>query len=82
MSTEAHFYMQHHQSPKCKHFNVSDVIYHKFSHGAAFYILDGENINVMLEFIIFLAQNFWCDLSSDPNFHQGSSNKGLTEIIS
>ena len=29
--------------------SVSNVIYHKFSHGAAFYTLNGKNINVMLE---------------------------------
>ena len=34
---------------KCKHFDISNVIYHKFSHGAASYKLCGENINVMLE---------------------------------
>ena len=27
----------------------SYVIYHKFSHGAAFYTLNGKNVNVMLE---------------------------------
>ena len=30
--------------------SVSNVIYHKFSHGAAFYTLNGKNINVMLEY--------------------------------
>ena len=25
-----------HQGEKCKHFDVSDVIYHKFSHGTVF----------------------------------------------
>ena len=30
--------------------SVSDVIYHKFSHGAAFYTVNGENVNVMLEY--------------------------------
>ena len=30
--------------------SVSNVIYHKFSHGAAFYMLSGKNVNVMLEF--------------------------------
>ena len=30
--------------------SVSNVIYHKFSHGAAFYMLNGKNVNVMLEF--------------------------------
>ena len=34
--------------------SVSNVIYHKFSHGAAFYSLNGKNVNVMLEFRIFL----------------------------
>ena len=28
--------------------SVSNVIYHKFSHGAAFYTTNGKNINVML----------------------------------
>ena len=34
--------------------SVSNVIYHKFSHGAAFYTLNGKNVNVMLE----LKKNF------------------------
>ena len=34
--------------------SVSNVIYHKFSHGAAFYTLNGKNVNVMLEFILTL----------------------------
>ena len=29
--------------------SVSNVIYHKFSHGAAFCALNGKNVNVMLE---------------------------------
>ena len=48
-STEAHVYTRRHQGAKCKHFDVSDVIYHKFSHGAASYTLNGESINAMLE---------------------------------
>ena len=32
--------------------SVSNVIYHKFSHGTAFYTLNGKNVNVMLEFTI------------------------------
>ena len=31
--------------------SASNVIYHKFSHGAAFYTLNGKNVNVMLEFL-------------------------------
>ena len=30
--------------------SVSNVIYHKFSHGPAFYTLNGKNVNVVLEF--------------------------------
>ena len=30
--------------------SVSNVNYHKFSHGAAFYMLNGKNVNVMLEY--------------------------------
>ena len=52
-STEAQVYMRRHQGAKCKHCDVSDVIYHKFSHGAASYTLNGENVNVMLELALF-----------------------------
>ena len=38
-----------HQGAKVEHFDVSNVIYHKFSHGAVSYTLNGENVNVMLE---------------------------------
>ena len=34
--------------------SVSNVIYHKFSHGAAFYTLNGKNFYVMLEFLIII----------------------------
>ena len=34
--------------------SVSNVIYHKFSLGAAFYTLNGKNVNVMLELEIEL----------------------------
>ena len=34
--------------------SVSNVIYHKFSHGAAFNTLNGENVNIMLESLIHL----------------------------
>ena len=51
-STEAQVYMWRHQGAKVKHFDVSNVIYHKFSHSAVSYTLNGENVNVMLEFSI------------------------------
>ena len=56
MSTEAHVYIRRHQGAKVKHFDVSNVIYHKFSHGAVSYTLNVENVNVMLEYII---KNTW-----------------------
>ena len=49
-STEVHVYMRRHQGAKVKYFGVSNVIYHKFSHGAVSHALNGENINDMLEF--------------------------------
>ena len=49
--TKAHVYMQHHQGAKWKDFDVSDVIFHKISHGAASYTLNGENANMMLELL-------------------------------
>ena len=52
MSTEAHVYMRCYQGAKVEHFDVSSVIYHKFSHGAVSYTLNGENINVMLEYLM------------------------------
>ena len=52
MSTEAHVYMRRHQGAKVKHFDVSNVIYHKLSHGTVSYTLNGENVNVMLELLI------------------------------
>ena len=44
--------MQRHQDAKVKYFDVSNVIYHKFSHGAVSHTLNGKNVNVMLEFVI------------------------------
>ena len=51
-STEAHVYMRRHQDAKVKHFDVSSVIYHKFSHGAVSYMLSWENVSVMLEYLV------------------------------
>ena len=49
-STGAHVYMRRHQGAKVKHLDVSNVIYHKFSHGAVSYTLNGDTVNVMLEY--------------------------------
>ena len=67
MSTEAHVYMRRHQGPKVKHLDVSNVIYHKFSHGTVSYMLNGVNVNVMLEYYIFAPEVsnsfFYCTFS-------------------
>ena len=52
--TEAHVYMRRHQGAKFEHFDFSNVIYHKFSHGGVSYTLNGENLNIMLESIFSL----------------------------
>ena len=49
-SAEAHVIMRRHQGAKVEHFDVGNVIYHKFSHGGVSCTLNGENVNVMLEF--------------------------------
>ena len=54
-STEAHVYMRHYQGAKVTHFDVSNVIYHKFLHGAVSYTPNGENVNVMLELGLIVA---------------------------
>ena len=41
--------MRQHQGVKVKRLDVSNVIYHKFSHGAVACTLNGENVHVMLE---------------------------------
>ena len=52
-STEGYVYMRRNQDAKVKHFDVSNLIYYKFSHGAVSYTLNGENVNVMLELAAF-----------------------------
>ena len=42
--TEAHVYMRRQQDAKVTHLDVSNVIYHKFLHGAVSYTLNGENV--------------------------------------
>ena len=49
-SKEAHVHIQHHQAVEFEHFKVSNMIYHKFSHRAGSYMLNGENFNIMLEY--------------------------------
>ena len=51
--------MRRHQGAKVEHFDVSNVIYHKFSHCAVSYVLSGENVNDMLEFMLTLLRLFY-----------------------
>ena len=39
-------YIRRHEGAKCARWAL--VIYHKFSHGAAFCTLNGKNVNAML----------------------------------
>ena len=48
-------HVRSYQGAKVEHFDVSNVIYHKFSHGAISYTLNGENVNAMLELCINIA---------------------------
>ena len=50
--------------------SVNDVNYHKFSHGAASYMLNEKNVNVMLEY------NMIQDLTVRETFICKSSPKG------
>ena len=47
-STRLHFNVI--KERKLHIFDVSNVIYHKFSHGVVSFTLNGEKVNVMLEF--------------------------------
>ena len=69
-STKAHAYVRRHQGTKFEH--VSDLIYHKFSHGTVSYTLNGNNVNVMLEYIITLTM---CKVKTlDKSFCKGFPN--------
>ena len=57
--TEAHVYMQRPQGRKVEHFDVSNMIYHRFSLGAVSYGLSGENVNVILESMIPYVLQYW-----------------------
>ena len=46
MWTEAHVYIRHYQGANFEHFDVSNVICHKFLQGAVSYTLNGENVKL------------------------------------
>ena len=49
--------------------SVSNVIYHEFSHGAAFCTLNGKKVNVMLEFSIQDADGLVNNADFDQTAH-------------
>ena len=53
--------------------SVSHVIYHKFSHGAAFYTFNGKNVNAMIEF--FFRHQCYIDNSNSPFLLQKQAQK-------
>ena len=57
-STEAYVYMRRRRDTKVRHVDISNVIYHKFSHGPVSYTLNGENVNIKLEYLIMLQLKF------------------------
>ena len=75
--------------------SVSNVIYHKISHGAAFYTLNGKNVNVMFSrhlYIIYTSLHFECFILifqtnhffvvfSYVNLKQISYRKAITSFI-
>ena len=52
--------MRHYQGMNFEHFDDSNVIYHRFSHGAVSYTLNGENVNIILEYRIFSLPKMLC----------------------
>ena len=55
--------------------SVSNVIYHKFSHGAAFYTLNGKNVNVVLEYCIIFSYS--CGAKDEREIEMSSFEKYL-----
>ena len=56
--------------------SVSNVIYHKFSHGAAFYTLNGKIVNVMLELTVN-HKDFKQEVISSVDFIESSNQHKL-----
>ena len=52
------------------------MIYHKFSHGAAFYTLNGENVNIMLEYILI-----YCSISVFQIGRVNGDNSGNLVVL-
>ena len=66
MSKEVIFYVRHHEPCICETCLFAPVIYRKFSRGYIFYRFNGENIKVMLEYLIkHTAQLLWLRMVND-----------------
>ena len=57
--------------------SISNMIYHKFSHGAAFYTLNGKTVNVMLEFCVFPFSTVSWAQNMSPTVSWTQQMKGL-----
>ena len=63
--------------------SVSNVIYHKFSHRAVSYMLNGENVNVMLKFqihVVILTEDALLSDSRSKFCHLRSELEKLKKI--
>ena len=60
--------------------SVSNVVYHKFSHGAAFYTLSGKNVDVMLESLVMNALEL-CSHSHILHTHTSGAYKRAYEHV-
>ena len=62
--------------------SVSNVIYHKFSHGAVSYTLNRENVYVMLEFTVFYQGLLWkCKAQFLSACSVGKVNKSALNML-
>ena len=80
--TEAYVYMRRHQGAKVEHFDVSNAIYNKFSHGAVSYTLNGENVNVMLECLLPPHKFKCCNVEKGGNQKMCFSQDYILQYIS
>ena len=77
--TEEHVYMRH-QGMKFEHCDVRDMIYHKFLHSTASYLLNRENVNVVLEYIFIHTKILLCKnkfSSPYPSNSAAASSSGV-----
>ena len=60
--------------------SVSNLIYRKFSHGAAFYTLNGKNVNVMLEHYLFSVYEVFKNVAEDYDLMNDAMSMGIHRL--